>query len=486
MKKNYSLLKQYLLVLTLLISTTIIVYSCKKDRKFSPLEVRKELIAEAKTYFEEEVLSNNLKLYNDPNVRHSLIKRADWEKAVTKKISVGDAVIVPILFDGNVFSGPANSNQKSDLNRNSYLMIYKDHGEKMHAEWVTLLPNKVRDKGNNKFSGIVVVESWNGKFNRAFAFNDAGKYIPVYISEAVTYDKSSYRRSVTCFEVEHWGAVTVGGVSSPKYLGSETFCSNNGSGSGNEDPGPRNNPVTEEEATPDEYITYYIDCHKDIDGTATIDPNCGCIGGNTGVTACKDIMNKTTDSCISKTVKAALDANKDIIGMIGGIISLFDASKTVTLNIYDGTTDHGTPGQYKGGSFVNNVFQANITLQTSYFKNSSKESVISTLIHESVHAYIHTSGSKVLEGDHEEISKKYIEPMAAYLQSYFGMNIKDAYSMAWSGVADSKAYIDAKGTETFKMSDGNTITKDEIDNLALPYKENGNDPQFKKGTPICN
>ncbi len=161
MKKNYSLLKQYLLALTLLISTTIIVYSCKKDRKSSPLELRKELISEAKTYFEEEVLSSNLKLHNDPNFRHSIMKRADWEKAITKKISAGDAVVVPIHFDGNIFSGPANSNQKSYLNKNSYLMIYKDHGGKMHAEWVTLLPNNLRDNRNGKFSGVVVVESWN-------------------------------------------------------------------------------------------------------------------------------------------------------------------------------------------------------------------------------------------------------------------------------------------------------------------------------------
>lgn len=201
-----------------------------------------------------------------------------------------------------------------------------------------------------------------------------------------------------------------------------------------------------------------------------------------------DIKNKTTDSCINATVQAALDANKDVIGMIGGIISLFDASKKVRLNIYDGTTDHGTAGQYKDGGFVGNVFQANITLQTANFKNSSKESVISTLIHESVHAYIHASGSKILEGDHETISKKYIDPMATYLHNYFGMDIKDAYSLAWSGLADSKAYMDAKNTDSFIMSDGNIITKDEIASIAGAYAINGEyyADQKKRGTPICN
>lgn len=211
-------------------------------------------------------------------------------------------------------------------------------------------------------------------------------------------------------------------------------------------------------------------------------------GETAGAGAFKDIKNKTTDPCISKTVQAALDANKDVIGMIGGIISLFDASKKVTLNIYDGTTTNNKPGQYQGASFVNNVFQANITLQTSYFKNSSKETAIAVLIHEAVHAYIHTSGSKILEGDHETISKKYIDPMAGYLQNYFGISIKDSYALAWNGVQDSKAYMDAKDTDTFTMSDGNTITKNELGSIAGAYAINGEyyADEKKRGTPICN
>ncbi|SFH08639.1 hypothetical protein [Pedobacter insulae] len=142
----------------------------------------------------------------------------------------------------------------------------------------------------------------------------------------------------------------------------------------------------------------------------------------TGITACpepRDIRNKTTDTCISKTVETALSANKDIEGMLAGIIQRFDASKTVTINIFNGSTQNDAPGQYQGEGFVNNVFQANITLNTTLMSGSSKEYAISVLIHEFVHAYIHTSGNPILQSDHNTIASKYITPMASYLTQYF-------------------------------------------------------------------
>ncbi|WP_293783765.1 hypothetical protein [uncultured Pedobacter sp.] len=390
MNKNYSLLKQYLLAFAFLIFITSILHSCKKERKFSPLEVRKELILEAKTYFEEEVLSNNFKLPNDPNVRHSIMKRAEWEKAIIKKISIGDAVIVPIYFDEDVFSGPVNSHQKSSLNKNSYLMIYKDHIEKMHVEWVTLLPNKIRGAQNTKFSGIVVVESWNGMFNKAFAFNDTGKHIPVYISEAITFDKSSYNRSVTCFEVEHWGAVTVGGITTPKYLGSETFCSNNGSGNGNEDQGHPNNPVTEEEATPDDYITYFIDCNGDIDGAATIDPNCGCIGGNTGVLNCgqKEIIDSLKGYPCAQALlrKMRTNISSDIALLIKNTFAK-DDNVNIKFKADPSLVGTDTDGQESKGNFSNLTGEFIVGLNPDILNKSTQEYILVTMYHEGLHAF---------------------------------------------------------------------------------------------------
>jgi len=237
----------------------------------------------------------------------------------------------------------------------------------------------------------------------------------------------------------------------------------------------------------------YFDCNGDMNGSAYI-AGCGCIGGNTGKTSCialRDIHNKTTDSCISKTVDAALKANKDIAGIMSDIIKKFDASKSVVINIYDGhiyyTDGNGNitgvpkPGQTIPHGFTNGVFNADITLSLDYFSGSSKESVIATLIHEVVHSYLAYTGNNTLNtAQHSIISEKYIDPMAAYLQSYFNMNMKEAYALAWSGIPDSKAFKDAKATDSFAMSNGNTITKDEIGNISAQYNGGVN------GTKICN
>lgn len=203
----------------------------------------------------------------------------------------------------------------------------------------------------------------------------------------------------------------------------------------------------------------------------------------------KDIRNKTTDPCISKTIEEVLGNNNDIEGILADIIRQFDASKSITINIFDGVTSSGAPGQYQGGGFIGNVFQANITLQTSYFQSTSKESVIATVIHEFVHAYIHTSGNLILEAHHDTMSSKYITPMAIYLNQTLGTPLKDAYALAWSGVPDSKAWKEASMDFEFTMSNGNKITKAETGSLSGLYKLATNDPSnngFAKGVKICD
>jgi len=49
----------------------------------------------------------------------------------------------------------------------------------MHVEWVTLLSDKIKDSTDKNFSGIVVIENWNGEFKRAFSHNGDGSSQPV-------------------------------------------------------------------------------------------------------------------------------------------------------------------------------------------------------------------------------------------------------------------------------------------------------------------
>lgn len=79
--------------------------------------------------------------------------------------------------------------------------------------------------------------------------------------------------------------------------------------------------------------------------------------------------------------------------------------------------------------------------------------------------------------------------MATYLSSSFGISLKDAYALAWSGVSDSQAWSNASLDFEFTMSDGNKITKQETLNLSGPYKlstKKIENTGFTKGTKICN
>ncbi|WP_443939864.1 hypothetical protein [Pedobacter sp. MW01-1-1] len=80
-----------------------------------------------------------------------------------------------------------------------------------------------------------------------------------------------------------------------KYLGSEVFCFGGGSGGGEwGDMAPEAELGGGGGGSGD--YTSMFDCNNDLNGSAFIDPNCGCIGGNTGVSECPPLIEVKQDS----------------------------------------------------------------------------------------------------------------------------------------------------------------------------------------------
>ena len=104
----------------------LLINSCRKDRQNLPL-TKTELITEARSFFEDEIVI--LPKLNDNNIRHSLNKTPLWDKATIKKISIGDAVIVPIKYDYEMLVKPENDKTFNSLEKSSYLMIYKNNNK---------------------------------------------------------------------------------------------------------------------------------------------------------------------------------------------------------------------------------------------------------------------------------------------------------------------------------------------------------------------
>ena len=244
-----------------------------------------------------------------------------------------------------------------------------------------------------------------------------------------------------------------------------------------------------------------VDCAGVLNGSALESDECNtCIGGTTGLTACpKDIRNKTEDPCISTVVNELVGTNKNIEGKISEIIKKFDQSKDLNLNIYDGITANGKPGNMFRSQLIGSSFTADIRLQTSYFKGqdgASKESLAAVLIHEVLHSFIKSQNFNLLDTTnihHNMMVQNYIAPMSDYLTSAFGISRKDAFSLVWNGVIDSDVFEKANSEKLFEYTYTEnganhtiSVSKQEIMNRASAYNGNTNyADEGKKGTKTC-
>jgi hypothetical protein len=121
---------------------------------------------------------------------------------------------------------------------------------------------------------------------------------------------------------------------------------------------------------------------------------------------------------------------------------------------------------------LNNSFQYfSITLNDDALKNASMEYVAATILHETLHAYFRAEQGNTLEiADHEEMSKKYIEPMAKMLNLTYLMPLDEARALAWGGLGDTQAW---KTMIANDIKNGTGITQN-IVNINNRYKNLNN------------
>ncbi|WP_291401516.1 hypothetical protein [Daejeonella sp.] len=254
---------------------------------------------EARSFFEDEVLST---MPSQPGPEGN--KTPLWDQAKMVKISLGDALVVPIKYEKPQGIKAEGEKTFRDLQKSSYLLIYKDKNKNMQAEWVSLAP--MGEKKNDKFVGIISVHEWNGKPKHAFAFNQNGN-IALMQETNVFFRKASMRNSVLCYKVDYTyvdirrdenglydvevigytrtNCITIDDYNEPNY---EDFEYNFGAVSGYNGIGPY------------EYSDK-IDCAGFPGGTAIFSTECQqCIGGKTGIDKCptdslKKIMKPKND-----------------------------------------------------------------------------------------------------------------------------------------------------------------------------------------------
>lgn len=190
----------------------LLLQACKKDTVESQ-KLDAPLMEQAKTYFEKEVLTGKDKEAfpstsgASKSLRQFLYKRAIWDKAYIKKISLGEAVIVPLRYNKTMYTKIGKNKQSVTLDYLSYLMIYKTPKGKMTAELVTWIPDDAywdkRTDKNKSFSGRVIVENWQGEFIKGYSYDEKGAVRAIEIREPGWKGNQASMVSLEC-ETTDW------------------------------------------------------------------------------------------------------------------------------------------------------------------------------------------------------------------------------------------------------------------------------------------
>lgn len=128
----------------------------------------------------------------------------------------------------------------------------------------------------------------------------------------------------------------------------------------------------------------------------------GSGGGNSGEgdnnapteQAVFEFINQIEDPCLSSAVNRVLNDSNSMRGVIADIIEDLDSRSDVQINIIDGDTSDGSPGQAVNPWIIwepdslSKLYTATIVLDNNYMIETSQEGAIAVLIHEILHTYI--------------------------------------------------------------------------------------------------
>jgi|GEM_PF-1520655 len=173
----------------------------------------------------------------------------------------------------------------------------------------------------------------------------------------------------------------------------------------------------------------------------------------------KNVIDFTKNPCI-KDILTKLFATKsnifsDILNKTFGNNSDAELDIRFAENTLTGTTDGKTSGtQYSYDMYLNEVMMA---------RNSSKQYITATIIHELLHAYMDyetrvkknpTFLNKDESQQHEYMAANYVDDMRDIITAlYPDFSVNEAEALAWGGLEGTAAYqtqVVAAGKETFK------------------------------------
>ncbi|MFW0718835.1 hypothetical protein [Pedobacter sp. N23S346] len=409
MRKNYVLLKQYGLALTLLLTTTIIIYSCKKDLGSSQLSNAE--LSDLRNWYE----SNSGKVINDRFQKMKPIWDdvfvSDHDDQIVYELNLENPDQVFQVINATVVK------EKSSTNRNLIkLLIFKnkktskiDYGvyQSILNEGSLLNLEQLHYKQMNGLSGKVMYYNFDGSFSNGWNYASGEVTNSIQPIEQSIYlnaqldrlsrnqqkGTSSKEKLQLAYPDECIGKITEYGVACAGvegYMvcnvyekGSSYF---NACGGGNGKGG--NNGGYQ---PPGGSGTPYFDCAGVKNGKA-IDSPCGCIGGTTGLESCmqRDIIDSLRGyPCAQDLLRRLPNLNTDLAALIKKTFGT-NANIDLRFSIDNTLKNTATDGRFDGlaGTSPSNGAVYKILLNPDVLSKSSKEYILATMYHEALHAYV--------------------------------------------------------------------------------------------------
>jgi hypothetical protein len=184
--------------LLILLSVFVILglENCRKNGSDSN-SPEQTLIENARQYFEAQV-STGAPAAHTGNPRLDVGKTPSWSAAYSINLSRGPAVVVPVFYQQDlVVSSSFNPGQVLALNQLTKLVIWRDSAG-YNMELVTAFPDSAGGVNRGVFSGILFVETWQGKRLETYKFS-GGR---VWRKDSVSVGSAGRSGSVTADAVQ--------------------------------------------------------------------------------------------------------------------------------------------------------------------------------------------------------------------------------------------------------------------------------------------
>lgn len=167
-----------------------------------------------------------------------------------------------------------------------------------------------------------------------------------------------------------------------------------------------------------------------------------------------DIHNDIDDPCLRRVTEAVIsgDIQYDIQQSLRSIFGTTDKVNLYYRDVSDLPSNVAGEASYQTKDIPNEV-NIKIVLNQNTLPDASQEYIVSTIVHESLHAYFRYKNTDA-ELDHENMASNYISWFMEIMSRTFpNIPQSDNYALAWGGLGETAAWDRKSPTERNAIAD---------------------------------